>query len=188
MRLPRGPGPAKSARHPAPGPFGIDSLPAESIFLLFFRSLRLPRAILDTSCGGFCAKSGAMNETKDLGSDLGTTNEPPEGLGTFKNHSFPAGKHHLCKKHVFNSKLEKERPHASREDPREPLWEPRGRRREAETDQLVAPRGPQDAPHEFFSSPEAPKSDLGHVLGPIWRETGPQERNKGSWQRFGSDK
>ena len=37
----------------------------------------------------------------------------------------------------------------------------------------------------FFRFPEALKSDLGRVLGSILRETGRQERNKGSQNRFG---
>ena len=43
---------------------------------------------------------------------------------------------------------------------------------------------PLAASHVFFRSPEAPKSALGRVLGSILRETGRQERNKGSRDRF----
>ena len=43
---------------------------------------------------------------------------------------------------------------------------------------------PWARPMFFFRPPEAPKSALGRVLGSILRETGRQERNKGSRDRF----
>ena len=46
---------------------------------------------------------------------------------------------------------------------------------------LGAPLG---ASNVFFRPPEVPKSALGRVLGSILQETGRQERNKGSRDRF----
>ena len=49
---------------------------------------------------------------------------------------------------------------------------------EAEIDQLSAPRGPQEAPHEFFGPPGRPraaaKSDLRRSRRPLWAPCGPE--------------
>ena len=86
----------------------------------FFRPRRLPRAILDTSWGQSGAKLGPKSETKGLGSDLGATNEPPEGLGTFRNHGFHSGKPSFWRKRAFQQQPRKRTPTCL------PLGEPRG--------------------------------------------------------------
>ena len=56
------------------------------------------------------------------------------------------------------------------------------------TDLRISSWAPPAALLDFFLAPEAPKSDLGRVLGSILREPGRQERNQGSLERFWSEK